>query len=132
MYDEYKGKEGEIVNGTVQRIEMNKVYIDLDDALLIDNKINESLVPFLYKCINTNVSIVLITKNMGDLQGYLSTFRIDKLFDKIIHLRQDQEKSDFIDCDSSIFIDDSFAERQEVADICKIPVFDLHMIDALL
>ncbi|MEA1925681.1 MAG: transcription termination factor NusA [Patescibacteria group bacterium] len=29
MYDEYKGKEGEIINGIVQRIEMNKVYIDL-------------------------------------------------------------------------------------------------------
>lgn len=29
MYDEYKGKEGEIVNGTVQRIEGKNVVIDL-------------------------------------------------------------------------------------------------------
>lgn len=33
MYDEYKGKEGEVINGTVQRIEMNKVYIDLGKAV---------------------------------------------------------------------------------------------------
>ncbi len=32
MYDEYKGKEGEVINGVVQRIEMNKVYIDLGKA----------------------------------------------------------------------------------------------------
>lgn len=33
MYDEYKGKEGEVVNGTVQRIELNKVFIDLGKAV---------------------------------------------------------------------------------------------------
>ena len=33
MFDEYKGKEGEIVNGTVQRIELNKVFIDLGKAV---------------------------------------------------------------------------------------------------
>jgi N utilization substance protein A len=29
MYEEFKGKEGEIVNGTVQRVEAGKVFIDL-------------------------------------------------------------------------------------------------------
>lgn len=29
MYEEFKGKEGEIINGTVQRIEAGKVFIDL-------------------------------------------------------------------------------------------------------
>ncbi len=33
MYDEYKGKEGEVVNGSVQRIEMDKVFIDLGKAV---------------------------------------------------------------------------------------------------
>lgn len=33
MYDEYKGKEGEIVSGTVQRVEMGKVFIDLGKAV---------------------------------------------------------------------------------------------------
>ena len=33
MFDEYKGKEGEVINGTVQRIEMNKIFIDLGKAV---------------------------------------------------------------------------------------------------
>jgi len=33
MYDEYKGKEGEVVNGTVQRIEGRNVYIDLGRSI---------------------------------------------------------------------------------------------------
>ncbi len=33
MYDEYKNKEGEVVNGTVQRIEYDKVFVDLGKAI---------------------------------------------------------------------------------------------------
>ncbi len=33
MYDEYKNKEGEVVNGVVQRIEGRNVYIDLGKAV---------------------------------------------------------------------------------------------------
>jgi transcription termination/antitermination protein NusA len=33
MFQEYKEKEGEVVNGTVQRIEMNKIFIDLGKAV---------------------------------------------------------------------------------------------------
>lgn len=33
MYDEYKGKEGEVVGGTVQRLEFDRVYIDLGKAV---------------------------------------------------------------------------------------------------
>jgi len=33
MYDEYKGKEGEIISGTVQRVEGRNVYIDLGKSV---------------------------------------------------------------------------------------------------
>lgn len=33
MFEEYKEKEGEVVNGTVQRVEMNKVFVDLGKAV---------------------------------------------------------------------------------------------------
>ncbi len=33
MFQEYKEKEGEVVNGTVQRVEMNKIFIDLGKAV---------------------------------------------------------------------------------------------------
>lgn len=32
----------------------------------------------------------------------------------------------------AIFIDDSFAERREVAEACGIPTFDLSMLELLL
>ncbi|MBT3355740.1 transcription termination/antitermination protein NusA [bacterium] len=33
MFEEYKEKEGDVVNGTVQRVELNKVFIDLGKAV---------------------------------------------------------------------------------------------------
>lgn len=33
MYEEYKGKEGEVVNGNVQRIENGRIYIDMGKAV---------------------------------------------------------------------------------------------------
>ncbi len=33
MYEEFKGKEGEIVSGTVQRVEGNRVFIDMGKAV---------------------------------------------------------------------------------------------------
>ncbi len=33
MYEEFKGKEGEVINGTVQRIENGKVFVDLGKSI---------------------------------------------------------------------------------------------------
>lgn len=33
MYEEYKGKEGEVLSGTVQRMEFDRVYIDIGKAV---------------------------------------------------------------------------------------------------
>ena len=37
----------------------NKVYVDLDDTLVIDNKINPQLIQFLYQSLNKGCKIVL-------------------------------------------------------------------------
>lgn len=108
------------------------VYIDLDDTLIVDGKVNLEAVSFLYKCRNDGKTIVLITKHAGVLEGELARFRVAPLFDQVIHLRQEDEKSDHIRKSDAIFIDDSFSERRKVAEACKIPVFDVHMIEALL
>lgn len=54
------------------------------------------------------------------------------MFDRVIHLGAEEKKSDHIDCQDAIFIDDSFAERQDVARRKKIPVFAPDMVEALL
>jgi len=110
----------------------NHVYIDLDDCLIIRNKINLELVTFLYQCINNHIQITLITKS---LEHKLEEFLIDKkifhLFDEIIHLKATEMKARYIK-KGSIFIDDSFSQRMSVYENTGVPTFDTSMIELLL
>ena len=47
-------------NKFIINIEYDSVYVDLDDCLIIKNKINTILLKFFYQCINNNKSIYLI------------------------------------------------------------------------
>jgi hypothetical protein len=96
-------------------IKYDSIYVDLDDCIIVDGKINECLIAFIYKCINKNKQIVLITRHAGDLERTLKKFRIQHLFDKVIHItNRSMPKSKFIEDENIIFIDDSFAERMDV------------------
>ena len=112
-------------------IPCKNVYVDLDDTLICDNKVNITLVGFLYNCVNFNKKIHLITRHTKSLQDTLTKHRIAGLFDSIIHIQDGQKKSSFITTEQAIFIDDSFAERKDVSLTKNIPVFDAHMIEAL-
>ncbi len=60
-------------------------------------------------------------------------FKINRnLFDKIIVIKENELKSNYIKNQNSIFIDDSFSERMDVANKCKIPTFDCSMVESLL
>lgn len=104
-------------------IEFNHVYVDLDDTLIVDDQVNYKLVGTLYRFINQGKKIYLITKHKYDLQQTLLKNRLTGLFDNIIHLKQEEIKSEFIKHKDAIFIDDSFVERREVLKNAKIPVF---------
>lgn len=109
------------------------VYVDLDDTLIVNDKVNLQLVMFLYQCVNKKINIYLITKHDKKVNNTLNNYHISiNLFAKIIHINKDDEKYKYIDKDKSIFIDDSFAERKKVKEYCKIPVFDVDMIECLL
>jgi carbamoyl-phosphate synthase large subunit len=47
-------------------------------------------------------------------------------------LKPEDDKSRYMPDANAIFIDDSFSERKKVAQSRQIPVFDVHMLDALL
>lgn len=108
------------------------LYIDLDDTITVNGLVNLEAVSLLYKCRNEGKKIVLITKHAGNLENELDKFRISTLFDQIIHLKSDQEKSVHITDSHGIFVDDSFSERKKISRICRIPVFDPNMIELLL
>jgi hypothetical protein len=114
-------------------IQYNEVFCDFDDCLIIDNKyVNTQLVSFLYQCFNENKKLTLLTRHKNDISDTLSKFRLNMLFDRIIKVTPDRKKYEYIDNKDSIFIDDSFAERQNMFIEKQIPVFSIDMVLCLL
>lgn len=113
--------------------EYNAVYVDLDDTLIVRGQVNVELVAFLYQCVNRGKKIVLISKHLGaDIRAHLRRWRIEQLFDEVIWLKEADSKADHIPAGPTIFIDDSFSQRAEVAARLGIPTFDPSMIEALI
>jgi predicted ATP-grasp superfamily ATP-dependent carboligase len=108
------------------------VYIDLDDTIIFNKKINPFIIHFIFQEISKKHKIVLITKHKQKLKSTLKKNRIESLFDKIIILNKEDKKSDFISSKKSIFIDDSFEERKQILKKCNIPVFDTNSIECLI
>lgn len=114
-------------------IQYDKLYIDYDDTLIVNNKINIEAVSLIYYCKNNNIRVILLTKHSGNLKENLNKYYLSSLFDKILHLQADDHKYKYIDIENSrpIFIDDSHQERKEVHDKLHIPVFGIDAINSL-
>lgn len=121
-----------LVNRYKHNIKYNKVYVDLDDTLTINNKVNTQLIRFLYQAINRGCKIILISKTVNDVEAVLKKLKLIGLFDEVILLKKDDSKADFINPEGAIFIDDSFSERKSVFERHKIPTFDCSMIELLI
>lgn len=113
-------------------VSYGSVYVDFDDCLLISQRINTLLVRFLFQCLNQQKEIVLISRHEGDLSATLKRHRLEGIFDKVHHLSATQHKWQCITRPDAIFIDDSHAERKDVALHCNIPVFSPDMVESLL
>jgi hypothetical protein len=110
----------------------DNVYVDLDDTIIIKDAVNVDMIKFLYEMINKNKKIILITKHKYNVGETLKKFKINiNLFDKIIQIDKDDDKSNYI-TGLSVFIDDSFSERCAVQKTCNIPVFSVDSIEAIL
>lgn len=101
------------------------IYIDLDDTLVLRERVNHDLMALIFQAYNKKIPINLLTRHKGNLSERLKTFRLAQLFDNIFHIQDDKlPKSHFIAEKNAILIDDSFAERQEVSETLGIPCFD--------
>lgn len=115
---------------TKARLEFHydKIFIDLDDTLIIDGAAVPRAMAFVYQEHAKGKEIFLITRHAGDVETTLHRTHIPpSLFKKIIHLQNEESKADFIE-PHSIFIDNAFLERLDVAKKQAIPVLD---VDAL-
>lgn len=114
-------------------LDFDSVYCDYDDCLILEKKtVNTDLVKFLYQCLNQEKKIYLLSKHDGDLKKELQEFRLDHLFDEVIHIDKSANKADYIQSQKAIFIDDSNAERINIFQSLNIPVFSPEMIDVLI
>jgi anti-anti-sigma regulatory factor len=111
----------------------SRVYVDLDDTLIIDGRVNTALIAFLYQARNQGKRITLLSRHRRDLRQTLHAAALSEdLFDEVQLIGDTASKSAYIVGTDAIFIDDSFAERQEVSHARGIPVFSLDAVEALV
>lgn len=95
-------------------LEFENLYIDFDDTLFLEEKyINPDIMKLIFQMKNENKKINLITKNKkNNLFKTLNKYGIENIFDKIIHIGEQDNKFKYIK-KNSLLIDDSFQERKE-------------------
>jgi hypothetical protein len=113
-------------------IRYENVYIDLDDTILLRDKVNPMAAAFLYQCRNKGIGVHLITRSADDVGETLRRHALEALFDSVTHINDERPKSDFISAPNSVFIDDSHAERREVFEKLGIPTFAPDALESLV
>lgn len=113
-------------------LQYENVYVDLDDCLILENRVNTQLVAFLYQCFNDRKKLHLLTRHDGNLDENLHLYRLNALFDTITHIDKCDLKSKYIRESNAIFIDDSFSERIEIKKALGIPVFAPDALECLM
>jgi ATP-grasp in the biosynthetic pathway with Ter operon len=112
--------------------EYDHVYIDFDDTITTQTGVDTDIIRLLFQFKNDGKKVTLITRHEGDIRKKLESICLsENLFSNIIHLRQGEEKSSYIDPQGSIFIDNAFSERCAVQHAHMIPVFDVNTTQAL-
>ncbi|MEJ7737939.1 MAG: ATP-grasp domain-containing protein [Chitinophagaceae bacterium] len=116
-----------------QDVKFRTLYIDFDDTVIINGRVNYLAIRLLYQCIEQGKKITLITRHEKDIYATLKEMRISEyLFDEIICLKPEDSKGDHIHEANAIFIDNAFKERKIVKEKLGIPVFDVDAIPSLI
>lgn len=114
-------------------LDYDTVYIDFDDTITLRGEINPLAMFFLYQCHNKRIKVYLLTRHIHDIHESLKKYAVSEdLFADIIYISDDDNKCNYIVEKKSIFIDNMFKERQDVANRCHIPVFDVDGFEFLL
>lgn len=113
-------------------LQYKHVYLDFDDLVIFEGKVNPTVMAFVFQCFNKNVAVHLVTKHKADLELTLQRYRLSGIFTDVEWIQDEDSKHTFITEKDAIFIDDSYAERKAVYDECHIAVFDSHMLEGLM
>lgn len=90
------------------------VYMGLEDTLIQGGKVNTEAMRFVFQCLNKKIPVTIVSRCSEDPREILRRYRMEGIFDNVIRVRGSDGKSSAIISKKSIFIDQSFTERQEV------------------
>jgi predicted ATP-grasp superfamily ATP-dependent carboligase len=125
------GKVFKNYSRVIPKLEYRRVYLDFDDTLYVNGNINHQLMAYCYYWVSKKIPLVLITRHKGDLNTTLKDLRVFHLFDEIIHITDSAKfKSTYIQI-NSLFVDDSFREREDAMTIPGCIAIDLSMLDLI-
>jgi hypothetical protein len=94
--------------------EFERLLVDFDDTLLLNGNLNLELMYLIFFAKNRKRPVILLTKNQNRrLTSALHEFGITSIFDQIIHIGAEENKSSFTR-KGDLLVDDSFAERISV------------------
>jgi len=112
-------------------LEFTDVFVDLDDTLLWRGVVNHRMVAVLYRFRNDGKALHLLTRHSSRHQAtareaLAARALAPEMFDRIIEVPEGVSKANYIDRRPAIFIDDSFAEREQVAASSAATPFDIN------
>lgn len=115
-------------------IDYDEAYIDYDDTLIVRDRINFTVLRFIYQCVQNGVKVTLLTRHDTDVRVDLGARRISpELFDEIVCIPRSERKIDHVHPSSrAIFIDDSFAERRAMRERFGLTALGVDAAEALL
>lgn len=115
-------------------LEYDTIYIDFDDTITKNGRVNQNVMMFVYHQINKGRTLKLITKHQGDLDAKLESLAIHKgLFAEIIHIPMEDQKYRYItETERVIFVDNAYGERKKIKEKLNIPVFDVDALGTLI
>ena len=115
-------------------LEYDTIYIDFDDTITKEGRVNQNVMMFLYHQRNKGRTLKLITKHREDLHETLEKLAIHRgIFDQIIHISMEDEKYKYItEKERVIFIDNAYGERLKVKRELNLPVFDVDALGTLI
>lgn len=117
---------------------VKNIYVDFDDTLIFNQgkSVHHRLIGLLYAFkITKSVPLTLVTRHGGEIDTSLREMGLIGLFDNIVHLRNGERKSLYINPDAAIFIDDAFSERKDVSslgDVICLPPESVDILEAIL
>lgn len=109
------------------------IYLDYDDTLIVDEKVNTTLIQVIYQSHNKGKEVYLLTKHIGGIHESFKRFHLSEdMFDDIIVIDPNKNKAEYIKHEKAVFVDNYFPERLQVKEMLGIPVFDVDAVACLI